>query len=128
MTYFNATKKIGYAGGLLLAALWACGDSKTPEKRLEKVAAAYCSCSQKLADLDTMTATLSNDTARQAEFTRHLEALQAEYLATESCLSLILTDYGRLTTAQINELERDFDQYCPGRKPNRDQLIELLAE
>jgi hypothetical protein len=127
MRYFNV-QKILYYVALCLVCASACDDGDTPEKRLAQIGQAYCTCSAPLAALDQEAAVLAADTTKQVEFAAKLEAMQAEYTRLQQCLAPLLADYGRLTADQIKQLEQDFAKHCPNRKPQHEQLVELLGQ
>jgi hypothetical protein len=103
--------------------------NQPPESRAEKIAAAYCSCTERLASLNEQAAALQHDTSRQAEFAQLLEKMDAEFRGAKDCSATsVIATYGKIGADELREVDAHLTAKCPAMASHRDLLRELLGE
>lgn len=93
------------------------------QNRFEKIADAYCECTEQLALLNKQA-----DTADRARLGEYFQKMQAEYNSTKDCTATIIGQYGHLKSAELDTLNMLLKTRCPELADKREQLQELLGD
>jgi hypothetical protein len=111
----------------LLFAAGACRETAGPSK-YEKIAAAYCECTAKLAEMSAYVASEASDTTARVSFQQNLLQLQEEYNNAQDCAAGIKQQYGKLPPEELAKVEKALPQKCTNAESQGHWLAELLGE
>ncbi|MFN0013718.1 MAG: hypothetical protein ACKVU2_04145 [Saprospiraceae bacterium] len=93
------------------------------QSRFEKIADAYCECTEQLVLLNKQA-----DTVDRARLGEYFQKMQAEYNNTKDCTASIIGQFGHLKPAELDTLDLLLKNRCPELADKREQLQELLGE
>lgn len=105
-----------------------CEPQAPAESRSAKIAAAYCECAAKLADLNQKVASLAADTTKKADLIEYFRKMELEYTKARECSATVVAQYGHLKPEELEAVDQVLQQKCPALAGHRDQLRELLGE
>jgi lipase chaperone LimK len=111
----------------LLFTAGACRET-TGLSKYEKIAAAYCECTAKLAEMSAHVASEAADTTASVSFQQNLLQLQEEYNNARECAAAINQQYGKLPFEELTKVEKVLSQKCTNAESQGHWLTELLGE
>jgi hypothetical protein len=114
--------------GILLVPAAGCRYFSSTDQRLTDLAAEYCDCTAKLAELNQAAAGLAAHAQSDTDLTEKFQALQYEYATAKNCAAGLLTKYGAVTEEEVTEIIAILQKKCPAVAEQRRLMEELLFE